>query len=109
MILEPIDKALTLVGDTLTFTGFTIKGIPGFSINLLHRGEDVIKSIEVPMYNFRISTADSLAHNIVKDMTFTYTDRQNTFVFTFKTESNPIPDLTGWSRLNVNYISKTAV
>lgn len=109
MILEPINKALNLVGDTLDFGDFTIKGIPGFSINLLHRGEDTIKSIEVQAFNFRISTQDSLDNNVVKDMVFTYTDRQNTFNFTFKTESNPLPDLTGWSRVNVNYIGKTAV
>lgn len=106
MKVENIDKILNIAGVDLEFlSGFTIKGIPGFSTSLLYKGEPTLYTIETQNFTFQISTLDAVNNTIVNDMLFTMQD--SSYIYTFKLDRPPISDLTGWSKLHVNFISKS--
>lgn len=106
MISEPITKALTLAGHTLEFSGFDIKGVVGFNLSILLRGEQTLYEIEKQNFSFQVSSIDVFDNEIVEGMEFTMEDSNS--IYTFSVERPPIDDLTGWAELHVNYISRIA-
>ena len=106
-MIEDILGTLDLVGISLEFNSGTIKGIPGFNLSILVKGEVSPYEVEKQNFTFQVATIDCVNFDIVLDSTFTMTD--SVYLYTFKVDSNPISDLTGWSRLLVNYISKELV
>jgi hypothetical protein len=106
MKTENIGKTLSIAGIDLEFSaGFTIKGIPGFSTSILYKGEPTLYIVEQQNFTFQISTLDAVNNSIVNDMLFTMQD--NSYIYTFKLDRPPISDLTGWSKMQVNFISKS--
>lgn len=106
-INEPISEILDLIGETLTFTDFTILGIPGFDSLRMIGGEHSPYSVHRQEFSFQIATADAQGYVLDKDTTFTCSD--DIYIYTFKIDRPPISDLTGWSQLFVNFVSKAAI
>jgi len=104
--MEPIQQALTKHGEDLVFTGFTIKAFPGFNVSVLYKQE--VSVYEVEKQNFVFQTASLYCKNnfIVKDTEFYFIEVQSNIRFNFKLDRNPVDDLTGWSILYCNLISK---
>ncbi len=94
-------QMLQLAGEELSFADFTIYGYPGFSTTRLYDGEASLYHVDKMEFNFRITTLDGEANGVKKGDTFTFSDE--TYIFTFKLEADPIPDLTGFSKLHVIY------
>ena len=104
---EPIEIALQTCGQLLTFDQCEIYGIPGFSTQVLYKGEVTVYEVERQNFVFEVSTLDCYENDITTDMTFTMED--STYSYTFQVDRPPVADLTGWSRLYVNYVSRTAL
>ena len=104
---EPIDRVLNLTGTLLTFADFEIYGLAGFNTSVLYKGELSLYEVEKQNFTFQVATADCSLSNIIRDITFTITD--GIYVYTFKLDRDPISDLTGWSKLNVNFVGKVII
>lgn len=108
---EDIAKTLSLVGIDLTFEvvgltpSFIIKGVPGFDLTKFYNGESTMYIPEVQNFEFYISTVDQKAKVIVKNLYFGMSD--DTYTHRFKIDGRPVPDLTGWTKLTVNWVSMT--
>lgn len=98
-----IQNTLNIAGKDLTFQGFSIKGIPGFELQTLYKGEESLYEVERQNFSFHISAADWAASQIDQDMTFTITDYA--FVYTFNVDGIQ-PDLNGWAFMKASYRSK---
>jgi hypothetical protein len=98
-----IQNTLAIAGKDLTFSTGAIKGIPGFELQTLYKGEESLYEVERQNFCFHISAADWVASQIDVDMTFTITDLAN--VYTFNVEGIQ-PDLNGWAFLKATYRSK---
>ena len=105
-LVEDIPAVLALVGELLTFTQAEILGIPGFAVEALVGMDDNYK-VERQSFSFQVATADVFENNLKKDDTFTFDD--NIYLYTFKLHRTPTPDLTGWSKLNVDLLTRVAL
>ncbi len=92
---------LQLAGEELSFADFIIYGYPGFSTTRLYDGEASLYHIDKMEFNFRITTLDGETNGIKKGDVFAISD--GVYIFTFKLEADPLPDLTGFSKLQVVY------
>lgn len=101
--MEDIKTVLGLVGETLSFAQSDVLGIPGFQIEVL-AGVDSNYEVESQAFTFQVSTFDCMDNHLRTGATFTFEDK--VYSYTFKLKRNPVPDLTGWSKLDVNLISK---
>lgn len=104
---EPIALALQTCGTLLTFSQFEMYGIPGFETQVLYKGEVTVYEVERQNFSFQVSTLDCYENAVAVDMEFYIED--STYAYTFKIDRPPIADLTGWSKLNVLYVSRTAL
>jgi hypothetical protein len=102
---EEISKCLSIAGITLTFDGFDILAIPGFESSMLYKGEATLYEVEKQWFAFQIATADVVENTIALDDQFTMED--TSYVYTFSVARLPIPDLTGFSKLHADFLSKT--
>lgn len=101
---EEISRCLAIAGVSLTFQNFEIQGIPGFETSMLYKGEPTMYEVEKQWFSFQIATADALENTIAIDDQFTMEDEA--YIYTFSVTRTPIPDLTGWSKLHVDFLSK---
>ena len=99
-MIEPIDKALVLAGTDMTFCTFTIKGIVGFNLSMLYKGEQSLYGTEVQNFSVQCSTADIVANQVKKGDVFTMQDRAKEYKFKV---SRPVDDLTGWTEIHCDY------
>jgi hypothetical protein len=106
-MIEDVTGTLDIVGTDLEFDAFTVKGIPGFSTSILVKGEVSLYEVEVQNFTFQVSTLDCINNDLVQDLLFTIAD--TSYSYTFKVDRPPINDLTGWSKLHANYVSKEAL
>ena len=105
--MEDIDFVLDTVGVNLDFDAGIIKGIPGFSTTILYKGEVSLYEVERQNFTFKVSTLVCLNFEIGIDLIFTMSD--TSYTYTFQVDRTPVQDLTGWSTLYANYISKEAI
>lgn len=98
---------LDISGEVLNFTGFSIKGYPGFSTARLYDGETSLYHVERTEYSFFVTTKDARTNNIAKGNRFSFSDE--TYIFTFELEADPLTDLTGYSKLRVNFKGRVDV
>lgn len=101
---EDINFTLDQAGKTLTFTGFTIKGIPG-QLTFNVQSFDSPYDVEKQEFDFQISGTDFYSHTI-DGQSFTYT--LGTKKYTFKVVSY-VDDLVGWVNLKVKLTGKANV
>lgn len=102
-MVEDVQLTLEIAGITLTFDKGEILGIPGFSIETFASLDNGYE-IERQSFSFQISTLDCADSEIQKDDSFTIEDL--TYIYTFKVDKTPMPDLTGFTRLQANFVSK---
>lgn len=103
-MVEPISEALQTCGTILTFSQFEIYGIPGFQTQVLYRGESTVYEVERQDFSFQVATEDCYENVVTVDLTFYIED--NTYRYYFSIDRPPVSDLTGWSKLNVIFVSK---
>lgn len=106
-MVEDIALCVETAGTVLTFSDFEIYGIPGFETTVLYKGEATQYEIEKQRFSFQCATADIVENNIILGMPFTMTDEF--YEYSFKISNNPRFDLTGWSKLEADYIGKILV
>lgn len=99
MKAEPIDKMLTALGVTLTFSWGTLKGIPLFDTKILY-GEPTVAQVEVDEFTFSVSTVEASINSLRAEQKFTITD--STYIYEFDIDDIK-PDMTGWSTLFCSY------
>lgn len=100
-------EMLQLAGELLEFPSFSVYGYPGFSNTKMYDGETSLYHINATEYLFKVTSKDVETNGISSGDTFTYTD--GVYLYSFKLNSAPIPDLTGFSTLNVTFKGKTSV
>lgn len=105
--VEDINTMLDAVGITLTFPTYTIKGIPGFEFTILYREASTIYEVKKQDFLFQVAAYAVSDNNIDIGNTFTITD--TAYTYSFKVIQNPLPDLTGWMQLDVEYKGKVAI
>lgn len=103
-MIEDIRTCLTIAGITLSFADFDILAIPGFETSMLYKGEATLYEVERQWFSFRIATLDTAENSINLDDQFTMED--DSFLYTFSVTRLPIPDLTGFSKLHADFLSK---
>jgi hypothetical protein len=101
--MEDIQMVLEKAGVLLTFTQCEIYGIPGFQTESLVN-LDTNYEITKQAFTFQVSTLDLADNGVQVDDEFTIDD--TTYTYTFSLTKTPVPDLTGYSKLYVDYISK---
>ena len=106
-MIEPITVALETCGTLLTFDQFEVYGIPGFQTQVFYKGEATLYEVDRQEYAFELSTADCFENEIKQDMVFYMEDE--TYSYKFIIDRPPVADLTGWSKINVNYQGKVAL
>lgn len=110
-MIENIVGTLAIVGVPITFEtvgitpSFTIQAIPGFDLTKFYGGENTIYLPEVQNFEYVFATADQKLHSIVKGMYFSSND--GTYTHRFKLDGRPVPNMTGWTRITVNWVSMT--
>ena len=102
---EDIALCLKIAGVTLTSQDFELLGIPGFETSMLYKGEASPYEVEKQWFAFQLSTTDTVENIISLDDQFTIED--TAFSYTFVVARTPIPDLTGFSKLHADFLSKT--
>jgi len=103
---EDIQFMLSDIGQLLTFTAFTMYGIPEID-RTFYEMEQSFSQVEPLDWAFIVSTQDCNTHSIVIGNTFTITDGTYTFTFTVSRPHQPYGD--GWSRLPVNLTARANV
>lgn len=106
-MIEDISKCLEIAGVTLAFNDFEILGIPGFETSMLYKGEPTMYEVEKQWFSFRIATVDHLDNIISLDDEFTMED--GSYEYTFSVNRLPIPDLTGFSKLHADFLSRASL
>jgi hypothetical protein len=101
---EDISTCLSIAGITLSFADFDILAIPGFETSMLYKGEATLYEVEKQWFSFRIATIDHVENTINLDDYFTMED--SAYLYTFTVNRLPIPDLTGFSKLHADFLSK---
>lgn len=93
-----IQKTLSIAGEILDFTTFTIRGIPG---SLVTNVKDFSSpyDIERQDYDFRVATSDFLANNITDGSEFSYTIGNITLAFIITSFNY---DLDGWTSMRTS-------
>lgn len=110
-MVEDIETCLAIAGSNLIFASvglnpsFTIKGFLGFDITTFYNGETTLYTPEVQNFEIQVATLDCKTNNVTKGMFFTLSD--GVYTHTFKLDSIPIPSMDGWTRILVNWVSKT--
>lgn len=84
--------ALQTAGYLLTFTGFTVYGIPGFSMSLLYNGERSVYGTDKQDFTFTLSALDVQTNSIARGSSFSMVDSASTYTFLV---TDVIPDLEG--------------
>ena len=102
---EDIDLCLSTCGVILTFENFELYGIPGFETSMLYKGEPTLYEVERQWFEFQVSTAVISEEIVALDDQFTMED--GTYQYTFSLTRFPIPDLTGFSKLHADFLSKS--
>lgn len=100
-------QMLDLAGEELIFDAGTIKGYPGFSTARLYDGETSVYHVERTEYLFYVTTTDAVTLELAKGQRFTFSD--TVYVFTFELSADPLPDLTGFSKLRMDFKGKELV
>ena len=100
-MVEDIQMVLEKAGILLTFTQFEIYGIPGFQVESIITADYEVTKQD---FTFRVSTLDIADNQLQLDDEFTIDD--TAYTYTFSVTKAPVPDLTGYSQLYVDYISK---
>ena len=101
-MIEPITKALTVAGTTLTFGSFSIKGVLGFNISILYKGEQTLYETERQNFSFQTATTDVVEYQISSGDRFSMKDTAKEYTLEV---SRTIDDLSGWTELHCDYIS----
>lgn len=104
---EVRQQILDLAGEELVFDAGTIKGYPGFSTARLYDGETSLYHVERTEYMFYVTTSDAVVLELTKGNRFTYSD--GIYSFIFELSADPAPDLTGFSKLRVDFKGKDLV
>lgn len=107
MHTEPIAEILEKIGNDLMFPLFTIKGIPGFELVTLYKGETSLYEIEKQTFRFQVASADVVAKSVIDGNSFILTD--GTYNHNFIVDRTPLPDLTGWSVMYANSVGRSLV
>lgn len=100
---EDIQLTVETAGVELTFASSSIFGIPSYLIETLYNGT---YKLEKQDFKFIISSSDCLENNIKQGDTFTFEDI--TYIYTFKITNDPVSDLTGYTTLTCEYVTKVA-
>ena len=100
-------QMLDLAGEDLVFDTGTPKGYLGFSTARLYDGETSVYHVERTEYLVYVTTADAVLYELAKGNRFTFSD--DTYTFTFELTADPLPDLTGFSKLHVDFKGKELV
>ena len=95
---EPIELCLAIAGIDLIIDGSSIKGIPGIAFERLTRGEYSLYEIEKKAISFQISSEDVKNNQIDTESEIEFDD--GVYKYYLVLETPPIPDLTGWSRID---------
>ena len=101
--MEDIDKVLNAIGSILTFTQGELLAIPGFQVQLFS-ALDSNYEIEKPMFSFQAATKDCADLEVITDDVFSFEDEY--YIYSFSVDRTPLPDLTGWSKISANYITR---
>jgi hypothetical protein len=104
---EPLADYFELLADTLVFDEFEIYGVPVFSTTILYKGEESMYEVERQNFAFQVMTVDVVENEIKEGMIFTLSDAVYTFSFTIS--QSIVHDLTGVSRLTVDYLGKVVI
>lgn len=99
---EPINEIMELVGDDLQFETFSVKGVVGFIVENLRYGEATVYDVTKQRFSIRIPFESTQSNNITIDSEF-YIEKLK-FKYYFSVDSSPMPDITGWAKLFVNFI-----
>ena len=100
---EPTSVLIETLGDTLTFSSYTLKGFLQFSITLL-ASDDSSYIKERREFAVNVLTSDAKAKGLSSGTTFTVSD--GSYVYTFKISGIPVADVTGFTKLTVTYEGK---
>lgn len=103
---EQRQLALQTAGRLLTFTGFTVYGIPGFSTSLLYNGERSVYGTDKQDFTFTISALDATTNAIVRGTAFTMEDSASEYSFTV---TDFMPDLEGMRIITCDLIGLSDV
>ena len=103
---EDIKLLLDLAGVTLEFINFDLKGIPGFSTQVLS-SLDSSYEIERQVFSFQVATSDCLEYSLKIGDVFKTSD--TSYEYSFKLNRLPQPDLTGFSKLVVDFTSRVSL
>ena len=105
--------AVATCGFALVFTdlNLTIKGVPGFDLQILYKGEDSPYTVESAKPQFRITEADlgllqgtaSLVDLSVEGLEFSLSSASFTSIFSIDAV---VPDLLGWIYLNCTLLDR---
>ena len=101
-----IQKVLSISGIDLTFSSFDFKGIPGFDLQVLYKGEESPYEVERQNITFQVAISDLAENGVEPGMQFTCED--TTYLYTFNVEGVE-PDFTGWAFMKVSFRNKEAV
>jgi len=113
MIFEPIDEVLELIGVKAELTKVSLSDpnktefipvIPGFDFNFLANGRASTSTFERQSYSFQTSIGVVEHFGIKFKDIFYINDTVNKY--TFQVNTNPIVDITGWSRIFADLINK---
>ena len=101
MIESDSDIATALsIGDTLSFSDFTIQGFMSTNVYNL-QSYDSPYDIEKQDFYVRVNTLDFINHGLVPGVQFTFTVRNLIYTFSIM---NFFHDMVGWSKLNLNFV-----
>jgi hypothetical protein len=106
MYIEPIEQMLDSIGDTLTFPTYTIKAFLGISISML-ASDNSSYITERRDFTAQAATQAVVTNSTADGDSFTMTD--GLYVYSFTLTSDPVPDMSGFSKLTFNYVGKASV
>jgi hypothetical protein len=99
---EDINTMLSVMGEPLIFSSFSILGILDFLTSDLFSG-----SVEQQVWEVKVATLDTLINNISDSDEFSIVTNEQ--IFFFQLERPPIPYGDGWSRLAISLISTSSL
>lgn len=104
---EPIAEVLGVAGEELNFGTFQVRGLPGFELVTLYKGETSLYEVTKQDFLFNLNSTDITLNSIAEGMSFILVD--SSYTHTFKVSRPPQADLTGWSVLFADYEGKVNV
>ena len=102
--VEPIRQALDIAGEALYFPNFDILSFPGFNVSVLYKNEVSVYEVEKQNFTFQVASEDVFKFKVKAEMEFYFKDK--VYEYSFKLDRNAEHDLTGWSKLYCNFISR---